>query len=194
MERSKKSQAPSRMNNMVAWLRQNPLAMAIMGILFLLAVVGFLSPDRTPAMVLPVASEQPVQSARDEGVTVAVPNSAADAAVKENHGSVNVAGGHALVDTNYGTVNVGEVNILPESKPVAQTERIVERVVILVPADAPAKEEPKPEQKVEQPSSVDKLATYEQQPKTNSPECDAAFRAHQARTARWRAHPGSMGQ
>lgn len=189
MERRMKSQAPvSRMNNLVAWLRQNPLAIAVMGILFLLAMVGFLSPDRTPAMVLPMASEQPVQSARDEGVTVAVPNSTADAAVKENHGSINVASGHALVDTNYGTVNVGEVNILPEPKPqpVATVERIVERVVVVVPADAPAKQE-----QVEQPSRVDRVAS---QQRTSSPDCDRMLADHQARVARWRASPGAMGR
>ena len=193
MERSKKSQAPvSRMNNLVAWLRQNPLAIAVMGILFLLAMVGFLSPDRTPAMVLPV--EQPVQSARDEGIAVAVPHSTADAAVKENHGSVNVASGHALVDTNYGTVNVGEVNILPEPKPqpVATVERVVERVVVVVPADAPAKTEQKQErQRVEQPSRVDRIAHYQL---ATSPECDRMLAQHQARISRWRASPGAMGR
>lgn len=148
-----------------------PITWGIGGLIVLFALVGLLSPDRTPA-----SSQQmmTMPSARVEEAPQRTPLTGMPAAeVHENAGTVNVTEGQAIVDTNNGVVNIGTVNINREPD-TASVTRVVEKIV-----ERPVERRVY----VESPPVV--IHHYVTVPRDTNPRCETLAKEHEARVASW---------
>jgi hypothetical protein len=142
-----------------------PYVWAIGAVIVTLALVGVLSPDRTPASSSPQTAMSPATGTP----TFTLRGETPAAEVKENSGTVNVQKGNALVDTNTGTINIGTINIGTPEKVTVVEEKVVEKIVE-VPVER---------------------RVFVVVPDTRKPDdrCEMLGREHDQRVAEWKANP-----